>query len=511
MKILTATDIRKADQATIDQQGLRSFDLMERAANCLFQHMTKDFPSFESSFVIFCGAGNNGGDGLALGRLLFQSGRDVRIFLHQSDKYSADNQENQERLQQAGIPIQFFTHAIPADFAKQDVLIDALYGIGLSRPLAEAWRPVINAINASDRPVLAIDTPSGLFVDQPSSNEMLIIRAHHTYTLQCPKIALLQPENAEYIGELTVVDIQLDEAALAAVDSSYYLTTLETIQARCSMPSRFAHKGTFGHALIVGGSYGKIGAIHLSAKAALRTGCGMVTIYSAACANPILQTNFPEAMLQTDSELTHITSFPKTIDSYAAIGVGMGMGKHDDTKQAFYCFLRELSAASKRPKLVLDADALNLLAQHPESLRDLPAESILTPHPKELQRLIGSWTDDWDKMEKTRAFAQQHQVVVLIKGANTAVVLLDGTIYFNTTGNWGMATAGSGDVLAGIITSLLAQGFSSKDAALTGVYLHGLAADLAVQTMHPKSLIASDIIDGISKAWQAVLPIPRKH
>ncbi|MFD2742296.1 MULTISPECIES: NAD(P)H-hydrate dehydratase [Sphingobacterium] len=505
MKILTASDIRKADQATIDRQGLRSFDLMERAANSLYKQITEDYPSFETSFVIFCGTGNNGGDGLALGRLLFQSGRDVRIFLHQADKYSADNQENQKRLQQAGIPIKCFTDAIPTDFETQDVLIDSLYGIGLSRPLSKAWRAVIEAINASDRAILAIDIPSGMYSDQPSSKEMLVIKAHHTYTLQCPKIALLQPENAAYVGELTVVDIQLDTSALSAVDSSYFFTTLDTIQSRCSLPSRFAHKGTFGHALIVGGSYGKIGAIHLSAKAALRTGCGMVTIYSAACANPILQTNFPEAMLQTDPELNHITSFPKTIDSYAAIGVGMGMGQSADTKQAFFQFLRAL-AASKSPKLVLDADALNLLAQQPESLNDLPLESILTPHPKELQRLIGSWTDDWEKLEKTRAFAQQHQVVVLIKGANTAVVLPDGTIHFNTTGNWGMATAGSGDVLAGIITSLLAQGFSSEDAALTGVYLHGLAGDLAVQTMHPKSLIASDIIDGISKAWHVVLP-----
>ncbi|PVH26809.1 NAD(P)H-hydrate dehydratase [Sphingobacterium corticibacter] len=507
MKILTASDIRMADQATTNRQNIRSIDLMERAANGLFQQITKDFPSFETSFVIFCGAGNNGGDGLALGRLLFQSGRDVRIFLYQTDKYSANNQENQERLQQTGIPIQFFTNAIPTDFAKHDVLIDALYGIGLSRPLAESWRAVIEGINASDRPILAIDIPSGLYSDQPSETEMLILKAHHTYTLQCPKMALLQPENAAYVGELTVVDIQLDASALSAVDSSYYFTTLDTIQARCSLPSRFAHKGTFGHALIVGGSYGKIGATHLSAKAALRTGCGMVSIYSAACANPILQTNFPEAMLQTDSELNHITSFPKTIDSYAAIGVGMGMGQHKDTKQTFFQFLRELGASSKRPKLVFDADALNLLAQHPESLSDLPPGSILTPHPKELQRLLGSWTDDWEKLEKTRAFAQQHQVVVLIKGANTAVVLPDGTIHFNTTGNWGMATAGSGDVLAGIITSLLAQGFSSKDAALTGVYLHGLAADLAVRTIHRKSLMASDIIDGISQAWHVVLPL----
>lgn len=507
MKILTVSDIRVADRATIDRQGLRSIDLMERAANCLFRQITTDFSSPNTCFIIFCGAGNNGGDGLALARLLSMDGRAVRIFLQKTGKYSADNTENQKRLQQNGIAIHYFTDAIPGEFDAQDVLIDALFGIGLSRPLAEGWRPIITTINHADRPVLAIDIPSGLYADQPSETTMPIIQANFTYTLQCPKLALLQPENAAYIGSLAVVDIQLDADALSASPSSYYYSTLQTIQAHCPMPSRFAHKGTFGHALIVGGSYGKIGAVHLSAKAALRTGCGMVTIYSAGCANPILQTNFPEAMLQTDPEFTRISSFPNATDPYTALGIGMGMGMHADTQQAFCQFLRKVATAANPPKLVLDADALNTLAQNNESLYNLPADCILTPHPKELQRLIGSWKNDWDKMAKTRVFAQQYQVIVLIKGANTAAVLPDGTIHFNTTGNWGMATAGSGDVLAGIITSLLTQGFSGKDAALTGIYLHGLAADCVVQNRHPKSLIASDIIGAISLAWQEILPL----
>ncbi|MCL7986531.1 NAD(P)H-hydrate dehydratase [Sphingobacterium sp. lm-10] len=511
MKILSASDIRTADRATLDRQGIRSVDLMERAANCLFQQITKDFPSFETSFVIFCGTGNNGGDGLALGRLLSSSGRQVRIYLYETDKYSPDNIENQKRLRDARVEVNYFTDVIACDFELEDVVIDALYGIGLSRPLAEKWRPVIDAINHSNRPILAIDIPSGLYADQPSENGMFIVKANHTYTLQCPKLALLQPENAAYVGEFKVVDIQLDTAALSAAPGTYYFTTLQTIQAQCSMPSRFSHKGTFGHVLIAGGSYGKIGAIHLSAKAALRTGCGLVSVYSARCAHPILQTNFPEAMLQTDSELQHLSTFPDATEQYSAIGIGMGMGRHADTEQAFLRFLRNVSLKPKPPKLVLDADAINTLAAHPNSLKDLPAGSILTPHPKELQRLIGSWKNDWDKMEKTRKFAQAHQVVVLIKGANTAVVVPDGTIHFNATGNWGMATAGSGDVLAGMITSLLAQGFSSKDAALTGVYVHGLAGDLAAHTTHPKSLIASDIIAGISLAWHEVLPVARMH
>ncbi|MFD2598625.1 NAD(P)H-hydrate dehydratase [Sphingobacterium corticis] len=505
MKILSASDVHTVDRATIERQGIRSIDLMERAAQRLFEQTQLDFPNEKTTFVIFCGNGNNGGDGLALGRLLYQAGRSVRILLQNSEEYSADNLENQQRLHNMAVKVEAISNEIL--FSDVDIIVDCLFGIGLSRPLNQDWHVLISAINATKNTVIAVDIPSGLYADQTSDFTAPIIQADWTYTFHCPKLALLQPENGKYVGSFQVLDIGLSESALQEIESRHQFITKKSVQQLVSMPSRFAHKGTFGHALISGGSYGKIGAVHLSAKAALKSGCGMITIHSPACAYPILQTNFPEAMLTTDETFEHLSAFPTAINPYKAIGFGMGMSQHEKTKSALFEFLRNLSHSSTHANLVLDADALNILSQHPEYLFLLPKEAILTPHPKELERIIGSWQNDWEKLAKARAFAQKHQVIVLIKGANTAVVLPDGEIHFNSTGNWGMATAGSGDVLAGIITSLLAQSFLPKNAAILGVYLHGLAADCASRHIHPKSIIASDIISGISDAWEDILPV----
>ena len=286
--------------------------------------------------------------------------------------------------------------------------------------------------------------------------------------------------------------------------SNSHFVELNDVRKFVREPDKYAHKGTFGHALIAGGSYGKMGAIILSSLAALRTGCGLVTSYVPECGYSILQSSFPESMVLTDPYEKILSTFPHDLSSFRAIGVGMGMGTSTDSQQALYTLLHTLAQTQNRPVLALDADALNILSLKPDWLPAVPPYSILTPHSQELARLIGTWENDFEKLDKTKKISKQYKIIILIKGANTAVVCPDGQVYVNTTGNWGMATAGSGDVLTGVLTSLLAQGLTEKEAALMGVYLHGLAGDLAAQNIHPKSLIASDIVSYLPAAWQAI-------
>lgn len=520
MKILSASQLRQADEHTVKVQGISSWQLMERASEALLRRLEEDFgestpQGLTLRYVLFCGPGNNGGDGLALARMLAERGRPVEVYLVESRCYSPDNLKNQERLRatlrdQAAPPMQILSLDQELDrdidsVGLDTVLIDALFGYGLSRALAPGWAPLIGWINRHQGPVISIDMPSGLFADRPSEPDTPIVRATLTYTFHAPKLGLLQPDNAVFSGKSVVLDIGLDTGSLPLESLNYQYIQAAQVQAFVPSVGRFSHKGTFGHALLAGGSHGKIGAVVLSSRAALRTGCGLVTAFVPACGYEIMQTAFPEAMVWTAGKHRDLVAeLPSgnNLSVFKAVGLGMGMGTAELTKRAFKAFLAELPSLENAPALVLDADALNILSEDRDPLAFIPRNTILTPHPRELERLIGPWENDWQKLEKTQAFARGHGAIVLIKGANTAVVMPDGSIHFNSTGNWGMATGGSGDVLTGMITSLLAQGFSPAAAAITGVYLHGAAGDLASRTIHPRSLIASDLIGHIGEAWK---------
>ncbi len=491
MDILSARQLKEADTRTLVVQNISSWQLMERASGALFESLKADFDIYNTRFSILCGPGNNGGDGLALARMIFSAGGNVDVFLLRSLSYSPDNLENQKRLGE--LPVTAFDCNSRLNFSEDTVIIDALYGHGLNRPLDPPWSLLTDQVNSSGRRVLAVDMPSGLLADEATPLAAPVVKADRVYTFHSPKKALLLPGNAGVTGDFRVLDIGLEEAP----DSHEIYVTADIIKKKIIVPARFSHKGTLGHALLTGGSYGKAGAILLAARAALKTGCGLVTAYVPQCAYLPLQSAFPEAMVITDSANDALTTPPAGLSRFASIGAGPGMGTAPETEKAFL----QLLGDKDLPPMVVDADALNILSHNPEWLKKLPPDTILTPHPGELERLTGPWKDDFEKLEKVRQLSRKHTLILVIKGAHTAIILPDGRTFFNSTGNYGMATGGSGDVLTGIITSLLAQRYSPEDAAVTGVYLHGLAGDLATRKIHPKSLIASDIIEHLSSAW----------
>ncbi|WP_343566386.1 NAD(P)H-hydrate dehydratase [Sphingobacterium sp.] len=495
MKILSAQQINKIDSETLKDQKISGIDLMERAATVVFEEIKKRHPRLEySTFFIFCGKGNNGGDGLVLARLLDQQQAQVKVYLVDVEDYSADNLANQKRLpnhiiQKVAAQDQV---AIPSDA----IVLDCLFGYGLKRVLTTDWSGIISSINGCGARIYSVDMPSGLLADRKTAADVPIVKADLVYTFQFPKLALLLPENQWYVKDFKVLDIDLSQRAIEAAETNLFYVDEPLVRSFYRQRRKFDHKGTFGHTLIIGGSKGKMGAVQLALKAALRAGCGLASAYVPDGGNTILQTAVPEAMVITDPEQDFISQFP-AIDGYQSVGVGIGMGTAPHTIDALKVFITRVNDTP----LVLDADALNILAREPNLWAFVPAHSILTPHPKELSRILGAWQDDFEKMEKVKVFARKHQFYVLIKGANSAMVMPDGMVYFNSTGNVGMATGGSGDILTGIITSLLGQGYSSKGALIMGVYIHGRAADIAVKTIGTYSLLPSDTISHLSNAF----------
>ncbi|MDD3356575.1 MAG: NAD(P)H-hydrate dehydratase [Dysgonamonadaceae bacterium] len=493
MKILSSQAIREIDAKTIEYDGISSHELMEKAATAFFDYFKQKYTDKEKTVALFCGMGNNGGDGLAVARLLHKAGYSVEVFVVKiNDKYSDDCALNLEKARKMGVPISTVhtNHDIP-EISKFDIIIDAIFGTGLSRELSRLAKDVIDSINKSKRIVLSIDVPSGLFLDKFTS---FAVEATETITFQIPKLALFLPENTKFVGKLSMVDIGLNARAIEEAETDICLLTSQNISSKLKPLTKFAHKGTQGHALIIGGSLGKIGAVSLASKAALKSGCGLVTAYVPECGLIPLQSNFPEAMVIQDHNPTHISSISFDIKP-DAIAIGMGMGKHEETQQALQQFLHY-----NQTPLVVDADALNILSENSYWLSMLQSNTILTPHPGELSRLIGHWENGFQKIELTRAFAQKYQVIVVVKGAHTLII--DSThIYVNSSGTPALATAGSGDVLSGILAGLLAQGYDPMEAAQVGVYIHGMTATITSDEINPRAFIAGDIIDNIGRAY----------
>jgi NAD(P)H-hydrate epimerase len=375
-------------------------------------------------------------------------------------------------------------------------LIDAVLGSGLSRPTEGVFAQVISCINQMDAIRVAVDIPSGLFADSPSSGE--IVNAHHTVTFQLPKLAFLFPENHKWVGRWHLVDVGLSKEFIKTATASNYFVTEKSIKKIIRPRDQFSHKGTYGHALLISGSYGKMGACILAAKAALRSGVGLLTVHVPTSGYSIIQTSAPEAMASIDVSENYFSSAPENLN-YSSIGVGPGLGTNSETVIALAKVLKKF----KKP-MVIDADALNMLSLNQELLELIPEECILTPHPKEFERMAGNWATDFERLELLRSFSMKLKSIIVLKGANTSIACPDGNVFFNSTGNPGMAKGGSGDVLTGILTALLAQGYSSQDSALLGVYLHGLAGDLAANEFGMNSLTATDLISWIPHSFKKI-------
>jgi ADP-dependent NAD(P)H-hydrate dehydratase / NAD(P)H-hydrate epimerase len=500
VQILSAQQIRDWDQYTIKNEPIGSADLMERAAGkCVEWIVQKDWQ--QKQFHIFCGKGNNGGDGLVIARQLWQQGYSIQVHILESGKIgSEDFQTNLQRLHDLGFTDLSYIQSrdyFPT-ISSQDIIIDALFGSGLNNPLNGIASELVSYINQSGAIIVAIDLPSGLFIDA-SSQKNTVVEADHTLTFQCMKLSLLMRENAQYIGEVILLDIGLHPAYLDSISTAFEFIDAELIKSIYRPRNAFAHKGTYGHALLIGGSYGKIGAIQLAVKACLRSGAGLTTAFIPQCGYQIMQTALPEAMVIADKEDQYLSALPDDIEKYNAIGIGPGMGTKSETIQLLSFILRRFS----KP-VVIDADGLNCLAQEQDLLLHLPACSILTPHPKEFERLFGTTSNDFERIELARIKAKELNTIIVLKSHHTLIALPGGMCYFNSTGNAGMAKGGSGDVLTGIITALLAQGYPPEQAAILGVYLHGLAGDLAAEVLSTESMLASDIIMFLSKAFKQI-------
>lgn len=515
MKILSAEQIRALDRHTIAEEPIASIDLMERAAVKLLDALIDgNYIRKTDSIMLFCGMGNNGGDGLALARMLIEQGYlHVTVYVvRHSPMGSPDFELNEKRLKNVSgfhfIETELQIPIIP----NNAVVIDAIFGSGLSRPVEGISKSVIHHINISGAQVYSVDVPSGLYCDKANGINDTVIHSSVTFTFHAPKLSFMLPASGAYVSQFKVLDIGLSKAYGNNLTSAYWYTTPLYIHSEFKERDKFSHKGTFGHALIVAGSYGKMGAAVLSVRGALRSGAGLVSALIPACGYDIMQTSCPEAMVMTGRELHPTTSRRErgvdsclstsslsdiNITKYTTIGVGPGIGTADET----VAYLEGLLKQCKQP-IVVDADALNILSGNNELLQLLPANSILTPHPGEFKRLVGDWADDLDKLDKLKAFAAKYNVVVALKGANTCVASADGALHFNSTGNAGMAKGGSGDVLTGVITALLAQGYSPLNAAIMGVYMHGLAGDYAAENFGQTSMHAGDIIAYLPKAFK---------
>lgn len=491
MKLLTAAQIRKWDEYTIQHEPISSLNLMERAAaRCTEWLIHNQFTV--QQIKIFCGKGNNGGDGLAIARQLIEKGVFPKVYiLEVGQKASLDFQANFQKLDQLTKDIHFVeSEATFPAIGQSEVVVDALLGSGLSRPVEGLAASLIHHINNTGASVISIDVPSGMFIDKSSSGNT-IIKAHHTLTFQCIKLCLLMAENSAYFGGVEILEIGLHPKFLSSAETNVYITGLENAAKLYQPRKQFAHKGNFGHALIIGGAEGKTGAAIIATESCLRSGAGLTSVHLLSDNYIAINTRCPEAMTLAGDELVK-----KNLDRFSAIGIGPGLGT-DDIAQHIISLLLENYEGS----LLLDADALNVLSQDKELLNQLPSNSIITPHPKEFDRLFGDHENEFARIETALHQSKELNCIIVLKGHHT-LVAVNGEGFFNTTGNAGLAKGGSGDALTGIITSLLAQNYTASSAAKLGVFIHGLAADLSVQYQSYESLLATDLNNYIGSAFK---------
>ena len=497
MKIFSSAQIKKWDAFTIENEPISSIDLMDRAATACYNWLIgKNFGTMH--FRIFCGKGNNGGDGLAIARLLIKNNCKVTVHILEFGKPGTDDfQTNLERLHTFTTDIHFIQSA---DFFPvlndNDIIIDAIFGNGLNKPLEGIAAALVNHINQYKAAIIAIDLPTGLFADKSSTGNS-IIKANHSLSFQNYKLAFLLPENEDYCGEVHLLNIGLHKDFENNEPANFILIDKALIKTIYKPRSKFAHKGTYGHAALLCGSVGMMGAAVLSSLACLRSGVGKITSYIPKCGYHILQPTVPEAMSFIAGE-DYILS-ANGIEKFSAVGIGPGMGNHLSHKKLLTDIFEKINTP-----MVIDADALNVMAENKELLNNIPSQSILTPHPKEFEKLFGKSANNFERLELAKQKSKAHNVFIILKGHYSFISTPDGQGFFNSTGNAGMATAGSGDVLSGILTGLLAQGYSPTDTCLLGVYLHGLAGDFAANKHSEEAMIAGDIVSSLGKAFKQI-------
>ena len=494
LKILPTGTIKALDAYTIEQGSIASIDLMERACRAFVSWFVEKFDRTRTIGVV-CGTGNNGGDGLGIARLLHEHGYSNKVWVVKGTvSESIDFKLNLDNARTSKLEIiEVANESDEGIFADRDILIDGLFGSGLTRPLSGVYATVIEYMNKAEATRVAIDIPSGLMADSPSVGP--VVKADYTVSFQLPKLAFMFPENYSVVGDWTIVDIGLNKDFIKKAETDHFLLTAKDPRRILKKRSKFDHKGVYGHALIIAGSKGKMGAAILAAQAAIRSGPGLLSVHVPKCGYQIIQTAVPEAMATVDQHEDYFTDVIE-LDNFTAIGIGPGLGTSRETIEAYGDVLKQWG----KP-MVIDADGLNIMGESKELLKVVPAGSILTPHPKEFERIVGKWQNDFERMDKLKELAKRLKSTLVLKGANSAIASPEGKVCFNSTGNPGMATGGSGDVLTGILTGLLAQGYDCFQAAILGVYLHGLSGDLAVLEYGMSSLIASDLVNYLPAAF----------
>jgi len=506
VKIFSKEQIYEGDKLTAEKQNITSTELMERAGIQIFNWLHIRMQGAPVPIHVFCGIGNNGGDGLVVARHLITHGYNVKTYVvNCSDKRSKDFLVNYDRIKETTKewPTMLTCKEEFPQIHKDDIIIDAIFGIGLNRPVDEWVAQLFMHFRTSQAYTLSVDIPSGAFTDKVVDNEDSVVWSNHTLSFQSPKLIFFLPDTAKYSLQWEVIDIGIDKEFLFNTETKVVLIGKHEVLPMYQPREKYSHKGTYGHVLIFGGSYGKIGATLLASRAALASGAGLITTFVPKCGYSILQTALPEAMVITDTNEEIITNVNFEIEP-TVIGLGIGMGTDPKTVAALEKFLK-----SNKAPLVIDADGLNIISKKKTLLKLLPKQSVLTPHPKELERLIGKWKDDFDKIKKVKAFSKKHDVIIVMKGANTITVYNE-ICHINTTGNPGLATAGTGDVLTGIITGIIAQGYNPLQATLFGVYLHGRSADIAIEDFGYQSLIASHVIEALGKAYIDLFKLPEQ-
>jgi ADP-dependent NAD(P)H-hydrate dehydratase / NAD(P)H-hydrate epimerase len=501
MKVFTSSQVREIDRMTIQKEPITSIRLMERASMRFTNWFTDRFDNSQH-VVVFAGTGNNGGDALAISRMLIERNYRLKVFLVTSGaSLSDDCAINLEKLKVYTEPVILDSESIKnlPGIKKTEIVIDGIFGSGLNRPVEGISALVIRHINENSGNIVSIDIPSGLLgEDNRNNNSENIIKASWTVSFEFPFLSFFMSENEKFVGELNILLIGLHRDTIEKIESHYSVLQAETISKILIPRKKFSHKGTYGHALVISGRYGMMGASVLSTKACIRGGAGLTTAFIPRSGCDIIQVAVPEALVQMD-ESNEIFSKLPDLSGFQSIACGPAIGQSHETVEA----LHELILKATVP-LVLDADALNILSEHKDWLEYLPAGSVLTPHPKEFDRLVGVSADSFSRHLKQLDFSKRFEVILILKGANTIISSPDGNSYINTTGNPGMATGGMGDVLTGLLVSLIAQGYNSLNASLIAVFIHGLAADIALNSTSLEALIAGDVIENIGNAFRMV-------
>lgn len=494
MKIFTAEQIRKGDQYTTEHEPILSILLMERAAEACVNWISENCKNHRN-FAVFCGSGNNGGDGFAIARMLSLKGFDIDVFTNSKAKFSPDAQNNFKEIKEmTGITVREFKEAWDYRFDGRTVVIDALFGTGLSRPLENTHQDLIAFLNEKSNVKISIDLPSGLFADTVSPDTGTVFKADYTLSFQFWKKAFLHPETGQFAGKVHILDINISEDYISETVTNDFVINEKLIKGIFRPRSEFSHKGTYGKATIVGGSYGKMGAAVLSTQAALRSGAGLTFTLAPKVGYEILQTAAPEAMfIEGGADVIDAIE----IHEDTVYGIGPGLGTDRKTAEALVSFLKKYS----KP-LVLDADALNILSKDQGYLKFIPQKSVITPHPKEFERLFGSTEDSLKRVELAKMKAKELDIYIVLKDHHTQVITPEGNVYYNITGNSGLAKGGSGDLLTGIITSFSAQqSYSREEAVILGVWFHGRAADLAAEKYSKEAMLPTDVIGAFGKVF----------